>query len=57
VLEEEKVERDLLVPFAEGRKRAWLHGEGVVLNETEGEDGFHVTVRWTARQEKRFREL
>jgi GTP-binding protein HflX len=57
VLEEEKVERDLLVPFAEGRKRAWLHGEGVVLSEREGEDGFHVTVRWTARQEKRFREL
>jgi GTPase len=57
VLEEEKVERDLVVPFAEGRKRAWLHGEGVVLSEREGEDGFHVTVRWTARQEKRFREL
>ncbi len=56
-LEEEKVERELLVPFAEGRKRAWLHGEGVVLGEAQGEDGFRVTVRWTARQEKRFREL
>jgi GTP-binding protein HflX len=57
VLEEEKVERALVVPFAEGRKRAWLHGEGVVLREVQGEDGFRVTVRWTARQEKRFREL
>jgi GTPase len=56
-LEEEKMERELLVPFAEGRKRAWLHGEGVVLGEAQGEDGFRVTVRWTARQEKRFREL
>jgi GTP-binding protein HflX len=56
-LEEEKVERELLVPFAEGRKRAWLHGEGVVLSEAEGEDGFRIAVRWTARQEKRFREL
>jgi GTP-binding protein HflX len=57
VLEEEKVDRELVVPFAEGRKRAWLHGEGVVVNEAQGDDGFHVTVRWTARQEKRFREL
>jgi hypothetical protein len=29
----------------------------VVLSEVQGEDGFHVTVRWTPRQEKRFREL
>ena len=57
VLEEEKVERDFVIPFAEGRKRAWLHGEGVVVSEAQGEDGFRVTVRWTARQEKRFREL
>jgi GTP-binding protein HflX len=56
-LEEEKVERELVIPFAEGRKRAWLHGEGVVLREEQGEDGFHLSVRWTARQEKRFREL
>jgi GTP-binding protein HflX len=56
-LEEEKVERDLLVPFADGRKRAWLHAEGVVTGETQGEDGFRIAVRWTARQEKRYREL
>jgi GTPase len=56
-LEEEKVERALVLGFSEGRRRAWLHGEGVVLSEAQHEDGFHVAVRWTARQEKRFRDL
>jgi len=55
--DEEKSERSLTLTFAEGRKRAWLHQEGVVQAETETEDGHQLTVRWTARQEKRFRDL
>ena len=55
--DEEKSERVLDLSFAEGRKRAWLHEEGVVPEEAETESGHRVTVRWTARQEKRFREL
>ena len=55
--DEEKTERSFILRFDEGRKRAWLHAEGVVTAETEGEDGLQVTVRWTARQEKRYREL
>ncbi len=55
--DEEKSERTLTLSFAEGRKRAWLHAEGVVQSEEETEDGHRLTVRWTARQEKRFREL
>jgi GTP-binding protein HflX len=50
-------ERTLSVGFAEGRKRAWLHQEGVVLSETETGAGHEVVVRWTARQEKRYRAL
>lgn len=56
-LEEEKSERSLVLPFAEGRKRAWLHQEGVVTSETEIEGGYTLALRWTARQEKRFRDL
>ena len=37
--------------------KAWLHQEGVVQSETETEEGHQLTVRWTARQEKRFRDL
>jgi GTPase len=55
--DEEKSERTLVLSFAEGRKRAWLHQEGVVQDETQTEDGHSLNVRWTARQEKRFREL
>ncbi len=55
--DEEKSERTLTLPFAEGRKRAWLHQEGIVASEEDTEDGHRITVRWTARQEKRYRDL
>jgi GTP-binding protein HflX len=55
--DEAKTERRLSLGFAEGKRRAWLHGEGVVQAEEQGEDGWQVDVLWTARQEKRFREL
>jgi GTP-binding protein HflX len=55
--DEKKSERTLTLSFAEGRKRAWLHEEGVVQSESETEDGHQITVRWTARQEKRYRGL
>ena len=55
--DEEKTDRTFAVPFTDGRRRAWLHAEGVVLSETPPDTGFAVTVRWTARQEKRYRDL
>jgi GTPase len=55
--DEAKTEITLTLPFADGRKRAWLHQEGVVQSEEQGDEGYHLTVHWTARQEKRYREL
>ena len=55
--DEEKSEATLSLAFAEGRRRAWLHGEGVVTGETTGEDGWTLDVRWTARQERAFRTM
>jgi GTP-binding protein HflX len=57
VFDEEKTDRLLRLAFAEGRRRAWLHAEGVVEDERQDEDGWQVAVRWTARQERRWREL
>jgi GTP-binding protein HflX len=57
VFDEAKTDRSLTLSFAEGRRRAWLHREGVVLSEAETEAGHRLTVRWTARQEKRYRDL
>ncbi len=38
----------------EGRKRAWLHAQGVVEAEESGEDGVMLTVYWTEVQKARF---
>ncbi len=56
-LTDPKTERELLIPFSDGRKRAWLFQEGVVTGEEQTEEGFKLTVLWTARQEKNFREM
>jgi GTP-binding protein HflX len=56
-LTDPKTERELLIPFADGRKRAWLFQEGVVTGEDQNEDGFMVQVLWTARQEKHYRDM
>jgi len=48
-------ERDeVLVPFADGRRRAWLHDQGVVVQETAEDDGHRIVVDWTKRQKDRF---
>jgi GTPase len=56
-LEDERVERELRLAFSQGRARAWLYDEGLVESERQDEDGYVVVVRWSARQEKRFRDL
>ncbi|CUH83157.1 GTPase HflX [Thalassovita mediterranea] len=56
-LASETHESQISLTFAEGRKRAWLFQEDLVLEEEQTESGFDLTVRWTARQEKRFRDL
>ncbi len=55
--EEAKTDRTLDLGFADGRRRAWLHAEGVVQSEAETDTGHRIAVRWTARQEQRFREV
>ncbi|WP_409518389.1 MULTISPECIES: GTPase HflX [unclassified Haematobacter] len=56
-LSEERTVRDLVLPFEDGRRRAWLHEQNVVESEAPGEDGWHVTVLWTARQRARYDAL
>ena len=56
-LEDDKTEVEIDLDFAEGRKRAWLHDEGVVLAETQTEAGTHISVRWSARQAARYGAL
>ncbi len=55
--DEETTQRELNLPFSEGKRHAWLHAQGVVEAETQDENGWTLTLRWTARQEKRYRDL
>lgn len=55
--EEDKITRDLVVPFADGKKRAWLFEQGVVIEEETTEEGYALKVVWTPRQEKQFRDM
>ena len=50
-------EADLTLSFAEGRKRAWLFEQDVVEQESQTEEGFVITVRWSAAQEAAFQRL
>ncbi len=50
-------EREFLVPYRDGKQRAWLFEQGVITEETVNEEGFLLRVLWTARQEKQFRNL
>ena len=56
-LDDERRRVTLDLGFADGRRRAWLFEQGVVEGEVQTDDGYRVTVHWTARQEKRFREI
>lgn len=47
----------LVLPYADGRKRAWLFEQDVVQDETQDEHGFGLNVRWTAIQKARFEGL
>jgi GTP-binding protein HflX len=50
-------EADLLLPYADGKKRAWLFEQDVVIKEDQTEDGFAMTVRWSAKQEAQFQQV
>ena len=55
--DEAKASAVLAVNFADGRRYAWLHAESVVQSEAQTDDGWQITVRWTARQAGRFADL
>ena len=46
--------QELVLSYSDGRKRAWLFGKGLVEAETQDEDGFHLTVTWSALDRARF---
>lgn len=50
-----KSEADITLGFDQGRARAWLHAENLILNEDMTDTGWQITVLWSARHEARFK--
>ncbi len=56
-LKDPRTEKVLTLPFAQGRKRAWLFDEGIVTDEKQDDEGYTLTVYWTDLQKERFARL
>lgn len=56
-LDEEREVETLILDLSDGRRRAWLHDQGLVETETSDEEAQRLTVRWTARQKARWTRL
>lgn len=57
ILDRDRLEEVLTLSHDEGRRRAWLFEQGVVVNEEETDEGARLTVRWTPAQKVRFSRL
>jgi GTP-binding protein HflX len=52
-----KTEADIFLGFDQGRARAWLHSENLILTEDMTDTGWQIKVLWSTRQEARFRGM
>ena len=50
-------EEDLTLSFSEGRQRAWLYDKGLVEAEVQNDEGYVLSLRWTAMQKAQFEGL
>ncbi len=57
LLEVAKTVQELHIPFDQGKRRAWLHEHELIESEVQVEDGFDITVRWTAQDARSFEKL
>lgn len=48
---------EFTLSFAQGKERAWLFQQDVVISEEQGDEGFELTVRWTDKQKAQFNAL
>jgi len=56
-LAEPVTEENLLVGYAQGKARAWLFENNLVVSETQDEQGYHLNVRWTDVQKNQFARI
>ncbi|MGR3803998.1 GTPase HflX [Marinibacterium profundimaris] len=52
-----RFEDELHLTFEDGRRRAWLFEQDVILSEDQTDEGFTIRVRWTEKQARRYAAL
>jgi GTPase len=50
-------EEEFTLTYAQGKERAWLFQQDLVLSEEQSDEGFVLTVRWTDKQKAQFNAL
>jgi GTP-binding protein HflX len=48
----EKFSEKLFIPFEFGKKKAWLHENGIIIKELYTDSGFELEVMWSDQQKK-----
>ena len=56
-LNSESFSEDVLIPYADGKRRAWLYEQGVIQDESSQDEGTLFKVNWTGLQKSRFDRL
>ncbi|WP_134679676.1 GTPase HflX [Paracoccus ravus] len=56
-LDEPREVVELQLAHSDGKRRAWLHQQGIVQSESMDEDGVRLTVQWTERQKARYQTI
>ena len=53
----EKFSEKLFIPFEFGKKKAWLHENGIIIKEVYTDTGFELDVMWSDQQKKFYYSL
>lgn len=56
-LQGDSIEEDLRLGFDDGKRRSWLFDKGLVLDETQDDDGSLLRVRWSPKERAQFYTL
>ncbi len=56
-LAEPVMEEDILITYDNGKSRAWLFSNNLVLSEDPGEEGYKMQVKWTEKQKNQFASI
>ena len=56
-LAEPVTEDDILLAYEDGKARAWLFSNNLVMNEEPGDDGYQIQVLWNEKQKNQFSRL